>query len=284
MDAGSIRDARFADGNAQMQVNNLNRVTDAVFCVPDVSRLRTFYADALGMDCSDSGDEVACGYPESAGCTLRFTAGPVSAATAASDSVYWKTGIVVPNLDAAVAHLRSRGLRVSEPAQFRDIGYLAHLHDPNGLTIELLQQRFEHAAPAPSATHTDHPFRSATVAHITLRSANLEALQRYFEFELGMRCMSIQPVLPHDFCLYFYAWSDEVLPDPDLTSVANREWLWARPYTLIEIQHMTRANVQIRKSDQRAAGLLGLHYSTLARPEAKTYVAMNQLETNLDAR
>ena len=80
----------------------------------------------------------------------------------------------------------------------------------------------------------------ATLAHITLRITDLPAARELCENKLGMRLMSIQPVQERNFSLYFYAWSDEPLPNPDLEAVENREWLWARPYALLELQHPIR--------------------------------------------
>lgn len=48
--------------------------------------------------------------------------------------------------------------------------------------------------------------------------------------------MSVQLVTQYGFTLYFFAKTHDAPPDPDLTTVANREWLWRRPYTLVEVQ------------------------------------------------
>ena len=46
-------------------------------------------------------------------------------------------------MSLASERLRSRGVDVSDPATFEDVGFVAHLKDPNGLVIELLQRTFE---------------------------------------------------------------------------------------------------------------------------------------------
>jgi predicted enzyme related to lactoylglutathione lyase len=46
----------------------------------------------------------------------------------------------LPDLDRSVLHLKSQGVSVSQPRQFEDIGYMVHILDPAGCTIELLQQ------------------------------------------------------------------------------------------------------------------------------------------------
>ncbi len=38
--------------------------------------------------------------------------------------------------------------------------------------------------------------------------------------------------------MYFLAYTDEEPPHPDIESVDNREWLWQRPYTMLELQHI----------------------------------------------
>ena len=134
---------------------------------------------------------------------------------------------------------------------------MCHLIDPEGFSIELLQQGFEgNERPAGEG----HPIGAqATLAHLTLRVADIHRAQDYFGNELGMRLMSVQPVPERDFCLHFYGWSDEALPDPDLEAVANREWLWARPYTLVELQHL-QAAPSINLPDAGRAGFAGFSY------------------------
>ena len=73
--------------------------------------------------------------------------------------------------------------------------------------------------------------------------------------------MSVQPVADLNFCLYFYAWSDEALPDSDLAAVANREWLWARPYTMIELQHCMAIEQIVEHANQEQSGFDGFSYS-----------------------
>ena len=69
--------------------------------------------------------------------------------------LYWKTGITLPDVNIARERLYFGGVQVSEPVQFRDIGYLCHLRDPDGYVIELLQHRFaaSHEPGEPDPTH-----------------------------------------------------------------------------------------------------------------------------------
>ena len=163
------------------------------------------------------------------------------------DEFYWKIGITVRNLDHAVHFLRSRNVSVPDPIQFQNIGYMTHVIDPDGHNIELLQQGFEGNESDPSS---GHPIGAqAILAHITLRVADLDAAQNWAE-KHGLRLMSVQPIVGRAFTLYFYSWSEEPLPHADLEAVENREWLWARPYTILELQHLQSAAIAPKKSPQ----------------------------------
>ena len=191
-----------------------------------------FYQNILGMTLTDQG----WGF-ENQGARLSFTHIPEPYQTQ-SDDLFWKIGITVVNLDLACQWLRQQGFFVTEPRQFRDIGYLAHLSDPSGMTIELLQTTFSNSSPS---TTLSHPISSgATVAHISMRCHDKQQMMSWCQ-QQGMVLKSIQAALDFGFTLYFFSWVDETLPEPELTSVANREWLWQRPYTLLEFQLIDNA-------------------------------------------
>jgi catechol 2,3-dioxygenase-like lactoylglutathione lyase family enzyme len=61
---------------------------------------------------------------------------------------------------------------------------------------------------------------------------------RFYTELLGMRLLSVQPVPAREFTLYFLACTDEVPPHADVEHVGNREWLWQRPYSILELQHI----------------------------------------------
>lgn len=217
-----------------------------------------FYRSVLGMQHIQFGtDEYSCAY-SATGCRIVFRERAVGPFINRDTNQYWKVGITVKNLDVAVRYIREQGVDVSTPRQFRDIGYMSHLTDPNGFNIELLQRRFEGRE---QAVAEGHPVGvQATLAHITLRVTDIESAKRYFGDELGMRLMSVQPVAGYRFCLYFYTWSDEALPNTDLESVHNREWLWARPYAFIELQHLQAPDAVIHKRESHIAGFEGFSY------------------------
>ncbi len=207
-------------------------VTSIQYRVPDLAKTRRFYRDVLGFLVAEDGGVLACALRQ--GAEVRFEQADVAAHEAGKASRYWKIGLTMPDLDRAVAHLDRLGWAVSRPRQFLDIGYMCHLTDPSGLPIELLQQGFEgRSADGPPGHDVG---AQATLAHLTLRAETQEAADRDWIEGAGMRLMSVQPIPSHGFTLYFYAMTDDIPPAPDLTAVANREWLWRRPYTLVEVQ------------------------------------------------
>lgn len=238
--------------------------------VQDFSDLSDFYCGLLGM--RSFGPETAprYGYNQDS-CLLEFHGGARQPYRPGEQDFYWKFGITLRDLDHAVSFLKHQNYSVTEPKQFRDIGYMSHLRDPKGFSIELLQQGFEDRA---QPAGTGHPIGGqATLAHTTLRVKDIEAARHFCEERLGMRLLSIQPVKDLGFCLYFYAWRDDDLPNPDLEAVENREWLWARPYTLLELQHIRSDLTSDFHLQSDASGFVGLAYE---RSGTLTYLTPEQ--------
>lgn len=205
--------------------------------VAEPEALAGFYRDVLGMTARPDGDGWRVGY-DGVDADLRLLPGG-GGYTHDRGQRYWKIGITLPDVDLAVDHLRSQGVEVSDPRQFLDIGYMAHLADPEGFVIELLQHDFESNRPD-GAGDPNTPFAQACIGQITLRTGDIQAEDQRCR-DLGMRLMSMQEVAPYGFDLHFYAFTDETPPNPDLWSVGNREWLWKRPYTTLEFQHIEGA-------------------------------------------
>ena len=59
-----------------------------------------------------------------------------------------------------------------------------------------------------------------------------------------MKLISIQDVAPYGFTLYFLAYTSEDPPEENLRSVNIREWVWKRPYTTLELQHIPGAQLE----------------------------------------
>ena len=90
------------------------------------------------------------------------------------DSCYWKIGICVADVDLARDKITKKGVSVSSPSQFMDVGYLCHLTDPAGFTIELLQHTFEQNFIKPSPDDNFTLGQTAVIGQITTRSTNIE--------------------------------------------------------------------------------------------------------------
>jgi len=232
----------------------MTRIVRHCLRVTETAEAAAFYTDILGMRNVGTVAAPLLGYDE-AECLIAFQGGASVGWTATPRDFYWKIGIAVRDLDRAVAFLHRQGWPVSEPRQFRDIGYLCHLSDPQGFAVELLQQGFEGRH---SAAGGGHPIGGqATLAHITLRINDIDAARADCA-RLGLHLVSVQPVDPLGFCLYFFAGVREAPPVADLEAVENREWLWARPYALLELQHVFAGDVQPHGSDGTAAGFAGI--------------------------
>lgn len=224
--------------------------------VADPARLAEFYKVNFGMVVRAEGDARRVGYPGPSADLLLLPEGGGYAHNRGQR--YWKIGITLPDLDQAAEWLRRAGINVSRPAQFRDIGYMCHLSDPEGFSIELLQHDFE--GKRPKKQRDENPFGQAAVGQITLRTGDISAEDAFCR-DLGLRLLSMQDVASHGFDLHFYAFTTEVPPDPDLWAVANREWLWKRPYTILEYQHIPDARIV------PAPDFLGIEVEGLAATE-----------------
>ncbi len=228
--------------------------------------LSQFYVECLGMEVHPMGDAWRLSYPHQDSYLSITRAEQAVPYAAGRLDEYWKIGITVPNLDRAYAQLTGKGIPVSAPKQFKDIGYLAHVTDPEGFHIELLQHTFK-GEPLTEKGVPQKPLHkplggSATLAHITLRTTDIEADLAYYQQECGMSLLSVQPVSEYGFTLYFLAHTDEQPPNPDLEAVENRPWLWQRPYTMLELQHLTLDGHQIKKTEAGSCGYAGLVFES----------------------
>ncbi len=149
---------------------------------------------------------------------------------------YWKIAISVADVDIARLCLTEKGINVTPAHQVPNVAYLCHLNDPDGYCIELIQHYFE-ANHCPQLRNDQYPLGSEAVfSLITYRVKNPEVSVAFYQ-QLEMRLLSRQDIDFAGFTLYFLGYSEEILPDADICAVGNREWLWQRPYTLIELQH-----------------------------------------------
>ncbi|ETW94550.1 MAG: hypothetical protein ETSY1_34350, partial [Candidatus Entotheonella factor] len=206
--------------------------------VSDVTQSRLRYVEAW--------PQIANPQQEAAG-SARLTfcpttgVSPLSQADADALPAYWKFSMFTDAVDATRARLLQLGWQVSEPVQFLDIGYLCHTADPDGLSIELLQRDFAPPRPRPIEHSPTLWFCGAdTLGLITLRIASVEPNLTFYQSVLGMKLLAVMDVddgRPEPFTLYFLAFTEDNAPNGDPRSIDNREWLYHRPYTIMELQH-----------------------------------------------
>ncbi|CAF1047264.1 unnamed protein product [Didymodactylos carnosus] len=239
------------------------RLTHNILRVSNPKELINFYIEKFGMKeggISQSASETynisTVGYlsnPKSV--QLEFHNVPNKSYTSQHKNegrgVYWKIGVTLRDVDLAVDILQKKNVHVSNGKQFEDIGYLCHLSDPNDFTIELLQHDFKQNFRKPQPdTNFPELKQPACIGQITLNVSDIKKTLTFYEQILGMKLLSIQDVSQYGFKLYFLAWTDEEPPKKresndkrdnytwDLyDATQNREWLWKRPYTTIELKH-----------------------------------------------
>jgi catechol 2,3-dioxygenase-like lactoylglutathione lyase family enzyme len=213
------------------------RISSLTLNVTNPDRLAAFYCDVLGMQKIDGYGGQAVGYGgQGAALILNPCDGPDTYQNAPNDR-YWKIAVTLPDLDVAYAQLRARGIEVTKPNQFRDIAYMSHMADPEGHVIELIQHSFLGNPLTKQGDGTLSLGGGAKIGLITLRTSDIETDLSFCRDELGMRYLSRQDVPDLNFCLYFLAFTEETPPKPDINAVENREWLWQRPYTVLEFQY-----------------------------------------------
>lgn len=211
---------------------------------------RRFYRRVLGMATQDSG---GLGY-SGREMNLRFVQSETHYGPQPSD-LYWKIAVSVPNIELAYQQLVAREARVSEPHQFRDVGYLAHVTDPEGFTVELIEHWFQGDRPSQSVDKTllgGGPH----ISLLTLRTADIASVEPNL-LAAGMTPLGVQPVAPYGFTLYFYGFTEETPPQADLAAVENGTWLYRRPYTVLEIQHVHELDAETHPLSQ-AGGFVGV--------------------------
>lgn len=221
--------------------------------VKDPGRQNAFYRRVFGM--SEQGSErLGYGSRELA---VRFLQGDEAYTPQRSD-LFWKITISVPNIELAYDQLKAKGVTVAEPSQFRDVGYLAQAYDPEGFNVEIIEHWFKGHRPR-STADANLLGGGPHISLLTLRASDISTLQPEI-LEAGMKPLSVQPVEPYGFTLYFYAFTDEMPPKPQLEAIENRTWVYQRPYTVLEIQHVAELNFDTEPS-HLAAGYVGAELS-----------------------
>jgi catechol 2,3-dioxygenase-like lactoylglutathione lyase family enzyme len=157
---------------------------------------------------------------------------------------------------------------IQHGCQFLDIGFLTPLKDPCNFSIELLQTSFKDnvelrkqlienvlkeedefisniKGKEPSNDTEDNLVQSKTllesepfvIGQVTTRITDPQKSIDFYTNVMKMKLLSIQEVTKYRFTLYFLGYTKEVPPEKeDLKHVRNREWLWQRKYTTLELQ------------------------------------------------
>lgn len=213
-----------------------------------------FYCDTLGMTFDHNSGLV--GYSEREARLLFTQANSPYQPT--NTDLYWKITLAVPHIELAVSQLMDKGVSVSAPQQFQDVGYVAHFADPEGFNIELIDHWFDGNRPA-QKINRGYLGGGAHLNLLTLRAAEITQLRREL-ITRGMKPLSVQPVDNYGFTLYFFGYTTEQSPGVDLVAIENREWLYQRPYTLLEIQHV-HGEVQLNRAQVGESGFAGVTVS-----------------------
>lgn len=224
----------------------LPRLSGLALHVDRPRALAAFYCEALGMAAEERAEGIRLGYGGGDAVLALRPAQRHTHSTSPGDRYrqgdrYWKIGITLPDVDIAHAQLSARlpswGVKVSEPRQFRDIGYMCHLADPEGFEIELLQHSFAGEARSGEGDPGLPLGGGARIGQLTLRTDEIEADLAHYRDRLGMKPLAFKALPDLDFDLHFLAFTDEAPPDGDPGSARTLQWLWRRPYTTLELQH-----------------------------------------------
>jgi len=121
------------------------RILHTSYHVADIDRALAFYVGVLGMkeqlrlDLSKTLHEVVLGFPDGKGAGVILMWDTARATPLQLGDGYSRFVLHVSDVDAATAHLREHGTRISVPPT--DAGPMRYsmVLDPDGYTIELLQ-------------------------------------------------------------------------------------------------------------------------------------------------
>ena len=234
--------------------------------VSDPARLADFYCRTLGMIRSERDGNVAVGYGADGAVLLLKQSNSADRYRHECSARYWKIGVTLPDLDCAHAVLTAQGVSASAPHQFRDVGYLSHLEDPEGHIIELLQHTFE-GAPKTETGDPERPLGGgAEIGLVTLRSSDIETDLAQCEEELGLRYLVREQLPELGFDLYFLGKQNETAPDPNPDALSNRPWSYLRPHTVLEFQHI-RNGVDVKWPMPAQNGYAGIKVEGEGSPE-----------------
>lgn len=152
---------------------------------------------------------------------------------------YWKIALSIKDVDIARENLLKKGIEVSPAFQVPNVAYLCHFYDPDGYCLELIQHKFQKNHIKEEENKTYALGNKAVFSLITYRVKDINKSLDFYTKELGLKLLSKMNVQQRGFNLYFLALTEDILPnEEDIEAIENREWLWQREYTIIELQHI----------------------------------------------
>lgn len=178
---------------------------------------------------------------------------------------YWKFSVFVDDIQRVAERLRQLGTEVSEPFQFGEVGYLAHLKDPEGYAIELIQRTFRANTPDVAEKASCALGEKPQLGLLTLRTADPLRSIRFYERECGLQLFVRMYVeRGNGFTLYFLGPKHLTPPSADIDAIANREWLYQQRELFVELQHYWGSEWQPGFQLADGAGEpYGLHHITI---------------------
>jgi catechol 2,3-dioxygenase-like lactoylglutathione lyase family enzyme len=154
---------------------------------------------------------------------------------------YWKFSISIKDVEIARGNLIKQGVDVPPAVQVPNVAYLCHFYDPDGYCLELIQHKFEHHHQKEQENKNFILGNQPVLSLITYRVKDIHKSLDFYINTLGLKLYSKMDVSAREFELYFLAPHQESLPnEKDIQSLDNIEWMWQRPYTLIELQYIPK--------------------------------------------
>ncbi|WP_072681202.1 VOC family protein [Arcobacter sp. LA11] len=151
---------------------------------------------------------------------------------------YWKMAISIKDVDIARQKLIEKGIEVTEAFQVPNVANLCHFFDPDGYGLEFIQHEFEQNHKKQKEDSNYVLGNRAIFSLITYRIKDIEKSLNFYEKDLNMKLLSKMNLEKRGFDLYFLGFTKEKLPNEDVEDIENRQWLWKRDFTMIELQYV----------------------------------------------
>lgn len=151
---------------------------------------------------------------------------------------YWKIAICIKDVDIARENLIKSGIHVGAAFEVPNVAYLCHFNDPDGYCIELIQHKFQKNHIKESEDTNYILGNKPVFCLVTYRVKDINKSLDFYTKKIGLKLYSKMDVSFRGFNIYFLAPDIDQLPNEDVESIDNVEWLWQREFTMIELQHI----------------------------------------------